>query len=323
MYDKKITSNEPGLIILLIDQSSSMSETLVKTADGEAFSIAKMAKYVCDHFLNEIFQKCVRGNEFKPYLDLAVIGYGRETERGAKIRSALTKITLEQFPFSVTKLADCYTKKNQNTSDDASVVPKPRLEWTEERSSGDTPMLEAFKKSREIIENWLPNHKTSFPPFVINMSDGAPTDDVEILEMLRNGSVDDDLSQTQLISETNVIQKLGTDNGTCLICNCHISSMMMTQVLYPTDITEINNIDELAKIMFKMSSVIPDTLRKLGAGLGLPLEYNSKFFVFNADVGSLKSFMKFGTTATSSLSSETPELEDNNDKDSEDTNNES
>ncbi len=314
MYDKKITSNEPGLIILLIDQSNSMSDILVKTPEGESFSTAKMAKYVCDHFLYEIFSKCVRGNEFKPYLDLAVIGYG------SGIRSALTKITLEQFPFSVTELADSYTKKNQG-SDDTTVVPKPRLEWTDERAFGDTPMLEAFKKARTIIENWLPNHKTSFPPFIINMSDGAPTDDQEILKMLYDGILGD-LSQTQLISETNAIQKLGTDNGTSLICNCHISSEMMKQVLYPTDITEINNIDGLAQIMFNMSSVIPDTLRKLGIGLGLPLEYNSKFFVFNADVGSLKSFMKFGTTATSSLSSETPELEDNNGNNSEDSNNE-
>ena len=143
----------------------------------------------------------------------------------------------------------------------------------------------------------------------------------EILKMLYDGILGD-LSQTQLISETNAIQKLGTDNGTSLICNCHISSEMMKQVLYPKDITEINNIDGLAQIMFNMSSVIPDTLRKLGIGLGLPLEYNSKFFVFNADVGSLKSFMKFGTTATSSLSSETPELEDNNGNNSEDSNNE-
>ena len=50
MYDAKITSAEPTLLVILLDQSSSMDTTLVET-NGERFSIARMAKYVVDEFL--------------------------------------------------------------------------------------------------------------------------------------------------------------------------------------------------------------------------------------------------------------------------------
>ena len=51
MYDAKITSAEPTLLVILLDQSSSMDVTLIGAEDGERFSIARMAKYVVDEFL--------------------------------------------------------------------------------------------------------------------------------------------------------------------------------------------------------------------------------------------------------------------------------
>ena len=52
-------------------------------------------------------------------------------------------------------------------------------------------MLAAFTKAREIIEKWLPDHQTSFPPVVINISDGMPSDDSDILPMIEQGSFGD------------------------------------------------------------------------------------------------------------------------------------
>ena len=48
MYDKKITSSEPTLLILLLDQSISMKETMTETQEGEVYSVAKIAKIVSD-----------------------------------------------------------------------------------------------------------------------------------------------------------------------------------------------------------------------------------------------------------------------------------
>jgi len=48
--------------------------------------------------------------------------------------------------------------------------------------------------------------------------------------------------------------------------------------------------------MFEMSSIIPEQLRDLGRTLGIPLESNSRFFIFNAELKNVLKFMKFGTS---------------------------
>ena len=286
MYDKKITSNEPTLLILLLDQSVSMSETMTETEQGEVFSIAKIAKIISDTFLYTAFRKCVRGDEFKPYIDLAVIGYGNGTH------SALPKIPLEQFPFSVKKLADTYIAKNDSDPDDNSTVPKPRFEWVEERADGLTPMLAAFTKTRAIVEKWVPDHQTSFPPVIINISDGMPTDDHDFIEILQQSASEysfhlGDLSQTPLMIQSKAIRELGTNNGKCLVLNCHISAAGVTQILYPSSTAQAEEIDPFAKFMFEMSSIIPEQLRETGKTLGIPLEPNARFFIFNAEIEGL------------------------------------
>ena len=110
MYDKKITSAEPTLMVFLIDQSASMSEQLAEK-EGVVYTIAKVAKIISDTFLYDAFRKCMKENMFKPYIDLAVIGYGGSPYSRTDICSALPQIPLEQFPFSVTKLADAYIAK--------------------------------------------------------------------------------------------------------------------------------------------------------------------------------------------------------------------
>ena len=76
MYDKQITSAEPGLMILLIDQSMSMSTTMAETEQGEVYSASRITKIISDTFLYDAFRRCMKENMFKPYIDLAVIGYG-------------------------------------------------------------------------------------------------------------------------------------------------------------------------------------------------------------------------------------------------------
>ena len=78
---------------------------------------------------------------FKPYIDLAVIGYGNGTH------SALPKIPLEKFPFSVTELPNTFIAKNVIDPNDNSMFPKPKREWVEARADAYTSMLAAFTKA--------------------------------------------------------------------------------------------------------------------------------------------------------------------------------
>ncbi len=287
MYDKKVTRQTPLLITILIDQSSSMSDLLF-TGEGKNFSIAKIAKYICDKCLYELFRTCNAGNEVRPYVDLAIIGYG------SSIRSAMPKIGLEELPFSVTKLPDLWIKKNDQESTDAEFNP-PKYEWVEETSNGTTSMLAALKKTKDIVEKWIPTHRDSFPPIVLNITDGIPSDD-EVLLQRYEGSSLGDLSTLDIVSISKQIQKLSTNNGNVLVCNAHVSNQQLTQISYPISTNEIDN--PFAELMFEMSSTIPNELVSLGVEMGLKLSNGSRFFIFNAEANSLLNFISFGTTGT-------------------------
>ena len=75
-------------MVILIDQSSSMSE-LFFSADGEDYSVAHTAKHITDKCLFEILSTCISGNEIRPYVDLAIIGYGKMGQIRHKVASSV------------------------------------------------------------------------------------------------------------------------------------------------------------------------------------------------------------------------------------------
>jgi len=274
-------------MIILIDQSSSMSE-LFFSADGEDYSVAHTAKHITDKCLFEIMRTCVSGNEIRPYVDLAIIGYG------TSIRSATPKIPMDQLPFSVTELQNSYIAKNEIDDSNVGDFSKPRYEWVEEMSSGTTSMLAALQKAKEITEKWIANHRNSFPPMILNITDGMATDDLVLLDRFQHGTLGD-MSTLDLVTTVKEIQKLATTDGNVLLCNAHVSPDEMSQITYPTNTQNIEN--PLAELMFEMSSVIPSTLLETGKEMGLPIQSGSRLFLYNAEVTSLLNFLRFGTSA--------------------------
>jgi uncharacterized protein YegL len=274
-------------MIILIDQSSSMSEIFFRS-EGKDYSIAHTAKHITDRCLYEIMSTCISGNEIRPYVDLAIIGYG------TSIRSATPKIPMDQLPFSVTELQTSFVKKNEIDDSNVGSHAPLRYEWIEEISNGATSMLAALEKAKDITEKWITNHRDSFPPMILNITDGMATDDPILIERVQYGSLGD-LSTLPLVTIVKEIQKLATTDGNVLVCNAHVSPDEMSQITYPTNTQNIEN--PLAELIFEMSSVIPDTLVNAGVEMGLPVKTGSRLFLYNAEVTSLLNFLRFGTSA--------------------------
>jgi hypothetical protein len=292
MYDKKAGSDDPALIVILVDQSSSMSDTYFENR-----SVAETAKFFCDKIIYQILKECEFEGRIKPRFDFAVIGYG------SAIRSAMPKIQIEELPISVTRLPETWIKKNslvddeQQSSDnnnDKKIghLPIP-LEWVETISNGATSMLTAFNKTKEIIEEWISNHPKSFPPVVLNITDGMPTDDIILNQRLETGTLGD-VTTLPIVIISKEIQKLGTNNGNVLVCNAHVSAVGGNPDAYPISTSGI--IDIMAELTFAMSSIIPDELVQKGIERGLSIQRGSRFFIYNADASSLSGFFEFGSS---------------------------
>lgn len=89
---------------------------------------------------------------------------------------------------------------------------------------------------------------------------------------------------------------LGTDDGSVLVFNCHISSRRAAKVEYPTD--ERGLPDGFARALFQISSRLPANFLSAAAQLGVHAVEGSRGFVFNGDPSSIVQFYEIGTSLT-------------------------
>ncbi len=146
-------------------------------------------------------------------------------------------------------------------------------------------MAEVLEKAYELISDWVkvPKYLDSFPPIVINITDGQPND-MQQREMY-------DGSQTKAAAEK--LKSIKTTDGNLLLFNLHVSNERTHQIVLPSNISELN--DKYAKFLFELSSELPDQLIKRAQKVGLSSQPQARAFVFNADAETLIKLLTFGT----------------------------
>jgi hypothetical protein len=150
--------------------------------------------------------------------------------------------------------------------------------WVEPVASGYTPLCAALKAARTLAQSWIEMHQDSFPPIVLNITDGESTD----------GEPD---------ADAQALRALSSAYGNLLLFNCHLSKSKAAPVSFPTHIDEAPS-DAFARRLFNMSSPFPTVMAKLAVMEGLPLRPGARGFVFNADATELVRFLILGTRPT-------------------------
>ena len=117
---------------------------------------------------------------------------------------------------------------------------------------------------------------TSFPPVAINITDGESTDGDPSAAAAR-------------------LQSLGTADGNVLLFNLHLSSTRTAPIVFPDG--EVQLPDQFARLLFGMSSALPEMMRRAAADEGYSVSAGSRGFAFNADLVSLVKFLEIGTRA--------------------------
>jgi hypothetical protein len=156
--------------------------------------------------------------------------------------------------------------------------------WFRPVADNGTPMCGALSLAYTILENWVRDHPNAFPPIVINITDGQPTDDDQPTDGSRE-------PRAQRMAKR--IQELATSDGNVLLFNLHISETQAQPLLYPDQ--EASLPDDYARMLFRMSSVLPPHMVKAAQAEGLPISPNSRGFVFNANMVEVIRFLNIGT----------------------------
>ena len=282
-YTADISRNSPGCFLFLIDQSGSMMGALggqpgLRKMDGAADAVNRVLDGIC--------QRCSQGMDIRDYFHIGIITYCTDDAGRTNVGSALPGTSPEQPFLTVSQVADAadveerQVKEPDGAGGIVEVTTNFRV-WLRPTASFGTPMCEALSAASQALQAWTAQHPDSYPPIVVNVTDGDATDG----------------NPEPLARE---IMALETNDGNVLIYNVHLSEMSAMPVQYPSKESEIPP-DEYATRMFRMSSVFPDPVVDLAVARDLPVTQESRGYVYNADMVALVQFLDIGTRAASDL----------------------
>lgn len=271
-YSADISRSNPSCFLFLLDQSRSMAAPFgggpgtKKKADGVADAINRL--------LNALVLRCAKTEGIRDYYHIGVIGYGAQV--GPALGGALAGRSL----VPISQLANNPLRIEQRTrhlDDGAGGVMQQSFKfpiWFEPLANGKTPMCAALDQAWNIVNNFLMQWPASYPPMVINITDGEATDgDPE--------------------AHAGMIGNLAGDDGNVLLFNVHISSSPGRPIEFPD--REAGLPDDFSRRLFRMSSQLPPPLRDAAQHEGFPVGEQTRGFVFNADLVSMVRFLNIGT----------------------------
>lgn len=282
MYTQNWQSTQPGCMIFLLDQSGSMNEKFGQAQAGRGRRKCDMVATILNNFLSELITintipKSDGTSEVRLRADISVLGY-EGTSATPVLSGALAGkdfVNLLELQVNPTDMEIRKQKDYDDTGKEYEIqVPFPI--WVKARAGGGTPMCAALSRARDLAQQWVSTHPNNYPPIIINVTDGASTDG----------------DPTRLERE---ITQISTNDGQVLLFNVHITNLPDQPVLYPTSESELPN-DRYAKLLFSISSIIPEPSRQLLESLiGRSVPPGARGLIFNGDATSVRLMFNFAS----------------------------
>ena len=242
----EVTRSNPALVLFMVDMSGSMSESI----NFENVNMPKCDALgrIVNQSLTEIILRCRRGNEYRNYFNIVVLGYD-----GSGVTSLLEKYNDTDSDFT--------TIDNLVNSDAPTVLYSSKCivdgktyitdrdvrEFIKIRALERTPMFEALNKAHELGRKWVTSKGAdSVPPIFINITDGGATDATE----------------QDLIDISKKIKSLKSLGGNATFVNIHINDVSDSEaIIFPLGNKNLENI-KYANTLYNMSSELSEVMSK-------------------------------------------------------------
>lgn len=273
-YKAPIQRSDPTAFLFLVDQSGSMGDRMAASERTKAQIVAD----VLNKTLMQLVTRCIKSDGVRAYFDIGVIGYGESGAQNALHGSLASQIlnpisAIEANPLRV-------EERRRKVDDGAGGIVEQTVKfpvWFEPKSSGGTPMCAAITRAAEELAAWCDAHPNSYPPTVLHITDGESTD-----------------GDPEALSDT--LRQFQTLDGNILLLNLHVSSQASASVTFPASETGLP--DQYAKLLFRMSSQLPEHLVKVAQEKGHAVSLESRGYIFNAEAPEIVDFFDIGTRAS-------------------------
>src|SRR5262249_36800642 len=152
MYSAQITRANPTCIILLIDQSASMSDPF---SGDSATKKADFVAEVVNHTLHDLVIRCTKTEEVRNYYHISVLGYGREVWSGfSGLLAARDIVPISEVADYPLQIKNSYKRVSDGAGGWVEIPVRYPI-WIHPTSEGKTPMCEALSRVKHILERWL------------------------------------------------------------------------------------------------------------------------------------------------------------------------
>ena len=271
-YSAEISRANPSCILFLLDQSFSMSDRFGGGQSGDSKAV-ELARAI-NRILQELVIKCSKDMEIYRYFQLGIIGYGANV--GPALSGSLAGqplVWIDEVYQAPLRVEEVVKKVPDGAGGLVETIVKFPT-WFEPVASNGTPMNRALDQAHAVLQPWVSEHAASFPPIVINITDGESTD-----------------GNPEAAAER--LKALATDDGAVLLLNLHLSSSHAPAAAFPAG--EDGLPDKHAKLLFRMSSELPSSMRETASEYGYRIAASSRGFVFNAGIEDTVQFLNIGT----------------------------
>ncbi len=243
-YERKVERAHPALIVMIVDDSGSMSGSLPGSSDTCYQWVERYSGIILKELLARCMEVAGETPTVKPRYYLDVIKYGSSVETWQTGAEGDEELDIGQAAKKFTDSGSLGLGANMGGTDTAA----------------------AFQFAHDRIEKALlkERFKNSFPPIVFHLTDGE--------------------SHTDATSIAQKIMSLSSSDGNVLIVNGYIGTQTALPYKDPNDFPGYLSEQEVGSQdngrMFQMSSVMPDTMREnlINDGIFPAIRENVKLF---------------------------------------------
>lgn len=276
-YCQPVTRSDPGCVIVLLDRSDSMKVPWSGTGSSLAAGAASALN-------NVLLDLCITGTTevnapVRHYFDVGVFGYGAKViEPGEGVESAFGGALAGRGLVPLPELADNPLTVREEAGVDRSASRARIPIWVEPVHGYRTPMCEAIAVAGQHAYDWAAAHPHSFPPIVINITDGLVTD-----------SPYQGATLAEWVSRLTSIQ---TSDGPCLFFNVFLSAANAPESVFPAS---PSGLPDPGPELFAMSSELPAPMVGNARADGIDVRPGARGLAFNAGRSTLLRVLQIGT----------------------------
>lgn len=204
-----------------------------KTTKAEA--LAEAVNALIEELINRSRRERYVGN----YFDIAIVGYGDGGVKNLIGNGFKSIVEVDAMDVPTTTKLLCRTLPSGAKF---STIIERRC-WVEPQASGKTPMGEALRVARRMVARWCKNHPESFPPIVINISDGEATD----------------ASHQEIRTLAESLKACSTNDGATLLMNIHLACEHDTPTCalrFPAEGSTLPT-NRHSRLLYEISSTLP------------------------------------------------------------------